>query len=134
MAIKCRNCETYDNPEDAALCVRCGAALPTVAGQKEIQSRPIRKRRTRGWVLIILAIIILGMAVVVCYEWLDLDRRYHDELRSGFHPDLSKASEIAALMWVDAILLVAGLVVLHGGLFSVRNAKKWVLTSPYENP
>ena len=81
-------------------------------------------------VTIVLAIIILGLAVVVCRDWLLLDGKYHDELRSG-HYDSTRAPEIAAKMWITVILLVAGLVILHGGLFWLRNAEKWVLVSPF---
>jgi hypothetical protein len=62
MNLKCRNCNT-DNLDDASLCVKCGATLPSISGQRA----PIPEE---SFETLLAALCVIGFLMIVVGAWL----------------------------------------------------------------
>jgi len=61
--LKCRNCGA-DNPNDAELCAKCGATLPTVAG-----ARALIPEGSYEAFQVPLVVGVLGFLMIVAAAW-----------------------------------------------------------------
>jgi len=67
MAMKCRNCET-ENPDDAILCGKCGATLPTVLGPKAANLVEMAIERGSTWLYVVgIYLGILSIVIPLAY-------------------------------------------------------------------
>lgn len=62
MSVKCRNCDT-DNLDDASLCVKCGATLPSISGQRVL----IPEESFDG---LLAGLCVIGFLMIVAGAWL----------------------------------------------------------------
>jgi ribosomal protein S27E len=63
IAVKCRNCGT-DNPDDASLCAKCGATLPSVSGSRAL----IPEESFESPILA--AVCVIGFLMIVAGAWI----------------------------------------------------------------
>jgi hypothetical protein len=67
MVMKCRNCEA-ENPDDASLCGKCGATLPTVLAPRSANLLEMMTDRGSTWLYVVgIYLGILSIVIPLAY-------------------------------------------------------------------